>query len=151
MRTKMTLLTAGLWGTAVLAATQPSMEDWQRVGNAEFRAAIEKVVGPDPVDCGLVDLVLRQQHRAEARKVLACIEDAKLRKLSFKYGTFRIPIDTHVYEVYVQSASGEAWLFAYDLAPLENEFQMWFVNCKQVDVDAYTLIITGESCEERRP
>jgi hypothetical protein len=145
-------LAAALSCMGALAVTaQPGFEKWERVGNDEFREAMQKVVGANPVDCGLLDLVQRQKHRAEARKVLACIDEAKRRKVSFRYGTFRIPIDTHVYEVYLQSASGESWLAAYDLAPLENEFQMWFVSCKQVDVDPDTLIITGENCEERSP
>jgi hypothetical protein len=151
MRMKSMIALAALGMTLMAVAAPPSMEDWQRVGNTEFRDAIRKVVGTDAVDCGLLDLVVRQQHRSEARKVLACIEDAKRRKVSFKYGTFRIPIDTHVYEVYLQSAAGQAWLFAYDLAPAENEFQMWFVSCQMVDVDVDTLIITGENCEEQTP
>jgi hypothetical protein len=148
----------GLWAVAALVsisvaamAAQSSFEQWHHVGNAEFRDAMQKVVGADPVNCGLLDLVQRQQHRAEARKVLACIADARQRKVSFKYGTFRIPIDTQVYEVYLHSAAGEAWLFAYDLTPAESEFQMWFVKCQQVDVDADTLVITGEDCVEGRP
>ena len=126
--------------------------DWSQVGNTTFRAVIDKLIGADPVDCGLFSLtVLENPKRADRRRALDCIAKAKKRGVPFKYGTRRIPIDSFADEVYVGTAAGETWRLTFDVMVVDFTYQMWIQRCESVSVDRKTLIMSGEKCEERVP
>ena len=135
---------------AALAIKLPLL-DWADVGNEEFRAAVDKLAGKESIDCGLVLMAGKQPDGAGRRKALACMADAQSRKVAFKFGTSRVPLDSHVTEVYVRTSSGETWQLVFDLMPLENVYQTWIAACDSVEVDPTTLYLSGENCEERTP
>jgi hypothetical protein len=144
--------------TAIAATIAParaqfeSRVDWPMLGNASFRATIDKLVGPDAVDCGVYALtVVDKPRRADRRRVSTCIADASRRGVPFKYATRRIPIDSMADEVYLRSTSGEMWVLVFDLMLGDPSIQIWYNKCALVSVDSKTLIIFGEKCEERAP
>src|SRR5690348_1801254 len=100
---------------AAMAADSPVMS-WDRVGNDEFRAAIDKLAGSKAIDCGFLNLN-QKPARDDRRRVVKCIADARRRGAAFKYGTSRVPLDSIADEIFVRTRSGQTWILVYDVLP----------------------------------
>ena len=139
MRVAITLLTCGLAGCA---GAPYSKEPWPTI----FAEDLRHIAGESFADCGFHDLLNRKPSRAERRDVLACLEGARRAGKSSRFGTFRLPIDSYAWEVYLRTTNGDAWMLVVDQMVDEESAQYWVLKCREVEVDRATLVLRREDC-----
>jgi hypothetical protein len=136
-----------LMASAAVAGAESACLSWDRIGNQPFRLRLDRLAGEHAVDCGYLALT-RKPPRRERRAVLECIAGAQRRGEAFKFATSRMPGDSITDEVYVQTATGQAWMLVYDQMPLDDFAKYWVRSCEAVEVDRATLIISGKGCSD---
>jgi hypothetical protein len=127
------------------AAGAPGGLGWECGGNQGLANAIEKLAGPNAVDCGFHEMIGKTSFRAR-RLAHECVGRALQDHRPFKFATSRIPLDSFVTEVLVRSAEGKLWIIVIDEMIGEQPTQ-WTAVCKHVSVDRRTLYLDrNESC-----
>ncbi len=126
-----------------------SRHDWQEFGYDGFSASIDRLLGPNSVDCGYVNLIGHKPASQVRKQALECMQRAGAGGVSFKFATLRLPIDSYAHEVFVRARDGTHWVIVYDIMIDGEAPQQWNQVCKTVTVDPRTLIINGNGCVER--
>jgi len=130
----------------IASAADGNHISWNQAGDSALQVALVDLVGPDVIDCGLVDLRKRKPKSEAKRAALDCIASAEQRRLPFKFGIARLFLGSIAYEVYARSTKGESWLLAHGLNLAENVVQSSMERCLFIDVSPRTLLISGSDC-----
>lgn len=134
----------------VAPATERRAVSWGDVGDAALREEIENLVGPDAVDCGVVDISERKASDGAKRRSLDCVADAQRRGMPLKFGIRRLPLGKPAFEVYARARNGQSWLLSHGQHPEEEVAKSWMQRCMVVEVSARTLLISGMDCGKAR-
>jgi hypothetical protein len=123
---------------------------WSPEGYKGFVESIDALVGPNAVNCGYVNLLEVEKGSQARRDAYACVQYVLARGLPFKFGTYRIPIDSHAYEVLARAPDGKLWEITYDQMVDDDESgQQWNRTCRSVRMDRKTLDFIGVDCVQR--
>lgn len=123
---------------------------WERVADAPLRAELDRLVGSDAIDCGVVDIRKRKAADLVKQQSLDCIADAQQRGMPFKFGIVRLPLGRVAYEVYARTRNGQSWLLSHGQNPSEEVASSWMERCQFIEVSTRTLLISGMDCSEGR-
>jgi hypothetical protein len=146
-----TLLTGALAGCA---ASAPHLEShpWKPTAYQGFSESIDRLVGPDAIDCGMYDLLDRKVGGDTRRNGYRCVQIALQKRVPFKYGTHRLPIDSYATEVLARTPDGTLWFIAHDRM-IDDETgetqQQWNQVCHSAEVNRKMVIIPGDGCAMR--
>ena len=140
------IILAALVVSAGASGAENRSISWEHVPDALLRTEVEKLAGPDAIDCGIVDIRKRKADDFVKRKSLECIADARQRGLAMKFGIARLPLGHDVFEVYVRTKDGQMFLLSHGPHPLEDAAKSWMQRCAFVDVSTRTLLISGMDC-----
>ena len=142
-----TIVTSLLVLTCWAHAGESGKSAWDCAGNQELATAIEKLVGPNVVDCGFHDLSEKIPARVR-RQAHDCVSTAMHERRAFKFATISVPLDSIVTEVLVRAPDGKLWMIVVDQMFDEQPTQ-WNAVCERASVDQRTLYLDrNESCVE---
>jgi hypothetical protein len=140
------IIPAALVVSAGAAGAENRSISWEHVPDAELRTEVEKLAGPDVIDCGVVDIRKRKAGEFVKRRSLECIANARQRGLAVKFGMARLWLGRDVLEVYVRTKDGQMFLLSHGPTALEDAPSSWVQRCAFVDVSTRTLLISGMDC-----
>jgi hypothetical protein len=140
-------LVLAMLGAGEAAEAPPVAHGWQPMGYQGFVESIDALVGPEAVDCGFFRIGGDEVTARVKRQAYQCVQSALKARQPFKFGTFRIPIDSYAHEILARSSRGELWQITYDVMLTDDETgQQWNQICNSVSIDKRTLLVLGTDC-----
>lgn len=141
-------LAPGLLAMAAAAAT-PGEDGWPNAGYPGFDRSIDALVGPTAIDCGFIALRTDKIDTKARQAAYACVQQAMRDKVPFKFGTFRVPIDSFTTEVVARGPDGTLWFVVFDVMPGGDAPQQWNMVCKTVKLDPSSLVLDSRDCKPK--
>jgi hypothetical protein len=135
------------WGVCAIAVGAEASSSWKFMCYQGFVESVDKLVGPDAIDCGLIDQ--QSEKVTEARKLGAvrCVEETLHGVRPFKFGM--VPAGSNVVYLLLRSPAGELWTVRYERSIANKHLHETQINqtCKNVSFDSGALIIQGADCK----
>jgi hypothetical protein len=128
------------------ATAPPRPDSWASAKAPNLVELVNKLAGPEAIDCGFINQLGEEESHAGWRAAMRCASAALEHGEPFKFGTYRIPMDSYTHEIVVRGADGQLWFLVLDVMLDGDAPQFWQERCTSVTPDAASFTFLASGC-----